>query len=99
EVEERDRELRLRLEGRVIASARRTGDALLSFGGEDDLGRRTLALCMAARGWPLVRSPGAWSDRRRPGAVEGMAEHVLRSEAEARELGRKVETPAIPGLR
>ena len=50
-------------DGVRVASARRDGRRLVSFEGDDARARRTLAVHMATRGWPMVRSPGAWSDR------------------------------------
>lgn len=61
----------------------------------------TLALALATRGWPLVRSAAHWTRRHASadvGEVEGLAMKIARFEALARDLGWDVRTPRIPGL-
>jgi GNAT superfamily N-acetyltransferase len=61
----------------------------------------TLALWLAVRGWPMVRSPRTWADRlcwMDTGMPEGLADKIQRWEAYARHHGLPVRTPRIPGL-
>jgi GNAT superfamily N-acetyltransferase len=61
----------------------------------------TLALWLALRGWPLVRSPEAWERERHNdfGSPEALAYKIVIWEAWASAHGYRVETPRIPGLR
>lgn len=61
----------------------------------------TFALCLAMRGWPLIRSPEDWAQRDRwcdVGMPEGLAEKIGIFEAYSRHCGFRVRTPRIPGL-
>lgn len=61
----------------------------------------TFALCLALRGWPLIRSPEDWAQRDRwcdVGMPEGLAEKIGIFEAYSRHCGFRVRTPRIPGL-
>lgn len=60
----------------------------------------TLALALALRGWPLIRSPEAWEQSyyADAGAPEALAYKISIWEAHARARGRVVATPHIPGL-
>jgi GNAT superfamily N-acetyltransferase len=61
----------------------------------------TLALHLAARGWPLIRGAEAWAERWRSmdfGDPEGLAQKIEIWEALEREAGHVVRTPRIPGL-
>lgn len=61
----------------------------------------TLALALATRGWPLVRSEAHWERRHESadlGQVEGLAMKIQVFEALARYWGWEVDTPRIPGL-
>ena len=56
--------------------------------------RRTFAVALAVRGFPLVRSPEAAGD----GEPEGLARQIVRFEAWDLRAGWEVRTPRIPGL-
>jgi hypothetical protein len=61
----------------------------------------TLALALATRGWPLIRSDAHWERRHASadlGEVEGLAMKIQVFEALARYWGWEVRTPRIPGL-
>jgi len=62
--------------------------------------RGTLALELAMRGWPLVRSQEDWEELRHAdgGAPESLAARIETWEAWDRAHGWKVETPRIVGL-
>lgn len=71
------------------------------FPGARSFGHATLAVVLATRGWPLVRSEAHWAERHGSGGVgqvEGVAEAIRRFEAIAREQGWDVRTPALAGL-
>jgi GNAT superfamily N-acetyltransferase len=61
----------------------------------------TLALWLALRGWPLVRSAETWERERHNdfGSPEALAYKIVIWEAWAHAHGYRVETPRIPGLR
>jgi GNAT superfamily N-acetyltransferase len=63
-------------------------------------GRSTMALELAMRGWPLIRSPEDWEERRHldGGAPESLAARIETWEAWDRAHGWKVETPRIARL-
>lgn len=88
--------------------ATRSGDALALYEHEalPERGRReahaTLAVALATRGWPLVRSPEHWARRHASmdvGEVEGLAAKIAIFEATAREHGWDVRTPSVGGAR
>lgn len=61
----------------------------------------TFALCLAVRGWPLIRGPNEWEQRHRwcdVGMPEGLADKITVFEAYARHCRFRVATPRIPGL-
>lgn len=61
----------------------------------------TFALCLAVRGWPLIRGPNEWQQRHRwcdVGMPEGLADKITVFEAYARHCRFRVQTPRIPGL-
>lgn len=61
----------------------------------------TLALALATRGWPLIRSKAHWARRHASadlGQVEGLAMKIQLFEALARDAGWDVRTPRIPNL-
>ena len=60
----------------------------------------TLALWLALRGWPLVRSAETWERERHNdfGSPEALAYKIVIWEAWANAHGFRVETPRIPGL-
>ncbi len=61
----------------------------------------TLAVALAVRGWPLIRSDAAWAERRKSsdvGQPEGLAHKIEVFEALARRDGWVVSTPRIPGI-
>jgi len=64
-------------------------------------GHATLAVVLATRGWPLIRSERARTARTRSrdiGPVEGLADEIRQIEAARREEGWDLRTPEIPGL-
>lgn len=61
----------------------------------------TFAVALAVRGWPLIRSTGAWSMRRYWsdfGGPEGLARKIEIFEARDRRHGFDLRTPRIPGI-
>lgn len=96
----------------VLAQARRRGDALEldepAPGLADDArigeaywhAHSTLALALALRGWPLVRSAEEWarSYHADAGAPEALAYKITLWEAWARKRGWRGATPRIPGI-
>ena len=90
-----------------LARARQSGDELLlrqSAGVSPHVSMTavsTLALHLALRGWPLVRSAAHWDAHRLSdaGSPEGLAYRIMVWEAWDRAHGFKVETPRIRGLR
>lgn len=96
----------------VLVEARRRGDALeiseppSALRDDERIGEAywqadsTLALALAQRGWPLVRSREEWerSYFADAGAPESLAYKITIWEAWARKHGWNVETPRIPGL-
>jgi len=61
----------------------------------------TLALHLAVRGWPLVRSTALWDNRydwSDMGMPEGLACKIAIFESIDRQHGYEVRTPSIPGL-
>jgi len=105
-----DLEVRLTCEERgalvEIARARRSEDQLLlrfSDGltpSASTTATSTLALLLALRGWPLVRSAADWRAHHLAdaGAPEGLAYRIMVWEAWDRSHGYKVDTPRIRGL-
>ena len=89
-----------------LLRARRHGGGLALLGDEDlrqELVLRaasTLSLHLALAGWPLVRSPQHWNERRwaDAGAPEALANRIAIWEAWERVHTFRVETPRIPGL-
>lgn len=101
-----------RLEGKtiVLARAQRRGDRLVTCRGDPrppralrqlmGEARSTLALALALKGWPLIRSHDHW-ERSRWGDLihpEALASRIQLWEAWAVLQGWRVETPRIPGL-
>lgn len=63
--------------------------------------RETLAVAIATRGYPLLRSREAWDERfgsLDAGFPEGLAHKILLWEEADREQGYELRTPRIPGL-
>lgn len=63
--------------------------------------RETLAVALATRGYPLVRSREAWEERGSSldaGFPEGLAHKIELWEAWDRQQGYEIRTPRIPGL-
>lgn len=97
-------------ERHVLAHAERHGDRLVFDDGIraheplDPMAYEaggTLALALALRGWPLIRSPEEyercfWADA---GAPESLARKIVVWEAWAKKHGWCIQTPRIPGLR
>lgn len=89
-----------------VIEAEREGDRLLwrdVSGGAEGVYRAagTLALLLATRGWPLIRSAEAWEQRWRSldfGDPEGLAAKIQIWEALEQQAGHVVRTPRIPGL-
>jgi hypothetical protein len=95
----------------TLVEAERDADRLVRFESRDDLvdpvakelawdAPSTLALALALRGWPLVRSSDAWerSYFADAAAPESLAYKITLWEAWARKHGWRVSTPLIPGL-
>lgn len=94
----------------VLAIAARAGDALLLEDGpaaaDPELGRlafdarSTLALVVARRAWPLVRSMACWEKSyfADAGPPESLAYKIALWEAWERRHGWQTNTPRIPGL-
>jgi GNAT superfamily N-acetyltransferase len=98
-------------EERCLITAERAGERLLWRDHRTAEERRsaprsiqaepTLALWLAAAGWPLIRSEQTWADRDRwmdCGMPEGLARRIRIWEAYERDHGLPVRTPRIPGL-
>lgn len=106
-VEDRD-ELALSVDGKEAWRGARRGDRLVLTSGDAVrdpavrvYGHATMALALAVRGWPLVRSESAWARRLSStdlGEVEGLAHKIRAFEANAQANGWEVRTPAIPGM-
>jgi GNAT superfamily N-acetyltransferase len=65
------------------------------------IGHATIAVVLATRGWPLVRSAAHWERRQLSseiGEMEGLAYKIQIFEAVARRQGWVLQTPRIPGL-
>ncbi|MCC6874601.1 MAG: GNAT family N-acetyltransferase [Sandaracinaceae bacterium] len=107
ELREEPGRLALEAGGRRWIEARAEGSRLVleepAQTDEFDLARHahaTMAVVLALRGWPLVRSDSHWEDRFRHlelGAVEGLAERLDRLERSYLERGWEVRSP--PSLR
>ena len=96
----------------VLAQARRRGATIelkeptralakdKRLGGAYWHAESTLALAVAQRGWPLVRSPEHWerSHSADAGPPEALAYKITLWEAWARKRGWLVTTPRLPGL-
>lgn len=94
----------------VVVRAARDGERLTVF---DVVGRAdprvepwswdadtTLAVALAANGWPLLKDPIAWarSWQGDGGHPQGLAHRIIVWEAYDRHRGWRVDTPRIPGL-
>ncbi|MEP7121523.1 MAG: GNAT family N-acetyltransferase [Byssovorax sp.] len=106
--------LSVAIEGRptLLARARRRGDVLeldqpaKALSSDERLGEAcwhadgTLALGLALRGWPLVRSPEQWarSYHADGGPPEALAYKITLWEAWARKRGWTATTPRIPAM-
>lgn len=108
-IDEDEDRLTLAVDGRTpwLTATRRTDGLELTehgaLAGRPDTryAHATMALALATRGWPLVRSEADWARRHAStdvGEVEGLAFKIQIFEALARCWGWEVDTPRIPGL-
>jgi hypothetical protein len=110
-IDDHQAEFLLGPEGRCLIRAERDGDRLLWRAFDPiDQGKTdapwlrpepTLALALAVRGWPLIRSAADWERRYSwsdCGMPEGLGHKIELWEAYARHHGLPVRTPRIPGL-